>query len=172
MLLPPAWRPASAPGLACPDAAWRARAGPVGGGEAASGDGRAALAEALSAVGDRWSLLLVWTLLDGASRFSELLDATPGLAPSVLAQRLRSLVAGGVVRAEPYSERPTRLAYHLTERGAALAGPAALLAAWAGDAGARTPTHDACGSALEVRWYCPTCDSLAGVPEAEEVFEA
>ena len=152
----------------------RARRGAGGdaGGEAASGDARAALAEALSAVGDRWSLLLVWTLLDGPSRFSELLDATPGLAPSVLTQRLRRLVASGVVRAEPYSERPPRLTYRLTERGAALAGPAALLAAWAGPAGAWAPTHEACGSALEVRWYCPACDSLAGIPETEEVFEA
>lgn len=137
-----------------------------------SGDVRGALADALSVVGDRWSLLVVWTLLDGPSRFSELLEATPGLAPSVLTQRLRRLVASGVVRAEPYSHRPPRLTYRLTERGTALAGPATLLAAWAGDAGAWMPTHDACGGALEVRWYCPACESLAGLAETEELFEA
>ncbi len=65
---------------------------------------------------------------------------------------------------EPYSRRPVRHAYRLTERGADLAGVLRLLAHWeAHGAGspagaAEAPRHQACGTALEARWWCPTCD--------------
>ena len=65
--------------------------------------------------------------------------------------------------ARPYSERPPRAAYELTAEGKELAGALRLLAHW----GARhadpvaAPRHPACGTPLEIRWYCPTCDRLA-----------
>jgi hypothetical protein len=45
------------------------------------------LEEATARVGDRWTLLLVQALLEGPRRFNELLEALPGIAPNVLAQR-------------------------------------------------------------------------------------
>src|SRR5205807_6857565 len=53
--------------------------------------GRSALADALAAVGDRWTLLLIAALLDGPLRFGELQDEVVGIAPNVLSQRLRQL---------------------------------------------------------------------------------
>ena len=50
---------------------------------------RSALADALAAVGDRWTLLLVAALLDGPRRFGELQEEVAGIAPNVLTQRLR-----------------------------------------------------------------------------------
>ena len=50
-----------------------------------------ALAEALAAVGDRWTLLLIAALLEGPLRFGELQERLPGIAPNVLSQRLRHL---------------------------------------------------------------------------------
>jgi len=38
---------------------------------------RSALGEALDAVGDRWTLLVVEALLDGARRFNDLQEALP-----------------------------------------------------------------------------------------------
>ena len=61
------------------------------------------LAAALDSVGDRWTLLLVEALLDGARRFGELEEAVGGIAPNVLTQRLRRLESEGLVVAEPYS---------------------------------------------------------------------
>ena len=49
------------------------------------------LAAALERVGDRWSFLLVETLLDGSRRFNELIEQMPGLAPNILTDRLRRL---------------------------------------------------------------------------------
>jgi DNA-binding HxlR family transcriptional regulator len=116
--------------------------------------GRPALDEALRRVGDRWSLAVVAALLDGPRRYGELAEQLPGIAANTLAARLRQLEADGLVLARPYSERPRRFAYALTEEGAALAGVLDALEAWAGGDG---PVHDLCGTPLERRFYCPTC---------------
>src|SRR6187431_1930607 len=98
-----------------------------------------ALDAALHRVGDRWSLLLVEALLPGPQRFNQLLDGLDGLAPNILSARLKALEAEGILAARPYSQRPYRVAYVLTARGAELASALRLLAAWgaAGPGGRR-----------------------------------
>jgi DNA-binding HxlR family transcriptional regulator len=120
------------------------------------------LAEALARVGDRWTLLVVEALLGGPQRFNDLLDRLPGIAANILSERLKRLEREGLLVARPYSERPPRSAYQLTAEGGELAGALRLLASWgAGHAEeARTPAHPACGTPVEARWYCPTCDQL------------
>jgi DNA-binding HxlR family transcriptional regulator len=120
-----------------------------------------ALGAALDSVGDRWTLLLIETLLDGPRRFGDLQEELPGIAPNVLAGRLRRLEGEGLVLAEPYSERPRRFVYELTAGGRELAGALRLLADWGArhqEAG-EGPRHAACGGALEARWWCPTCEA-------------
>ncbi|HXX90324.1 MAG TPA: helix-turn-helix domain-containing protein [Acidimicrobiales bacterium] len=116
---------------------------------------------AMARVGDRWTLLVVEALLDGPRRFSDLEEAIPGIAPNVLSARLRRLERDGLVVAEPYSQRPPRLEYRITDTGRELAGALALLARWGAGGGAEDdigPHHRSCGTPLEARWYCPTCD--------------
>ena len=91
---------------------------------------RSPLGEALAAVGDRWTLLIVEALLDGSLRFGELEAAVEGIAPNILTQRLRRLEQEGLVVAHPYSERPRRFVYELTEGGRELAGALRLLSQW------------------------------------------
>ena len=123
----------------------------------------AALSDALDRVGDRWTLLVVAALLDGPRRFGDLQAALGGIATNVLTQRLRRLEQESLVVAQPYQRRPERFVYELTAAGRELAGALRLLAGW----GARQaedpdpPRHDACGTALEVRWWCPTCEAPA-----------
>ena len=120
------------------------------------------LAEALARVGDRWTLLVVEALLAGPRRFNDLLDQVPGIAANILSERLKRLEREGLLVARPYSERPPRAAYQLTAEGRELAGALRLLASWgAGHADpVQAPAHPACGTPVEVRWYCPTCDRL------------
>lgn len=132
-----------------------------------------ALSGALARVGDRWSLLIVESLLDGPRRFAELQAAVPGIATNVLAQRLRRLESDGVLIARPYSRRPVRYSYALTEAGRDLAGAARLLAQWSADHGggeADTPSHQTCGSPLVARWWCPTCDQHADGEPSDVVW--
>jgi DNA-binding HxlR family transcriptional regulator len=128
---------------------------------------RTPLDEALEAVGDRWSLLIVEALLDGPRRFGDLRDGLPGIAPNILSRRLRTLQDSGVVVARRYSERPPRASYELTEEGRALAGALRLLADWGArhSEAADPPRHAACGTPLEAVWWCPTCERPADEPE-------
>jgi DNA-binding HxlR family transcriptional regulator len=127
---------------------------------------RTPLHEAVGQIGDRWSLLVVDSLLIGPRRFGELLDEVDGLAPNILSRRLKQLEADGVIVAEPYSRRPLRHSYRLTAAGEELGGVLRLLARWAASRQGDAPggpaavglAHDACGTALEAQWYCPTCN--------------
>jgi DNA-binding HxlR family transcriptional regulator len=129
------------------------------------------LADALARVGDRWTLLLVGALMDGPRRFGDLQDDVPGIAPNILTQRLRHLEAEALVVARPYSERPPRMVYELSAAGRELAGALRLLADWgARHSDAAEPArHGACGTPLEVRWYCPTCERTVDEDEADEL---
>jgi DNA-binding HxlR family transcriptional regulator len=120
------------------------------------------LAEALASVGDRWTLLVVEALLAGPRRFNDLLAQIPGLAANILSERLKRLEREALLVARPYSERPPRVAYELTAEGRELAGALRLLARWGARHAdpAQAPRHASCGTPLEARWYCPTCDEL------------
>jgi DNA-binding HxlR family transcriptional regulator len=120
------------------------------------------LAEALARVGDRWTLLVVQALLPGPRRFNELLEDIPGIAASILSERLKRLERDALLVSRPYTERPARAAYQLTTEGRELVGALRLLAQWGARhaIAAEAPVHSACGTPLEARWYCPTCDHL------------
>ena len=129
------------------------------------------LADALARVGDRWTLLGVGALIDGPRRVGDLQEAVPGIAPNILSQRLRHLEREALVVARPYSERPPRMVYELSAAGRELAGALRLLADWgARNSEAAEPArHGACGTPLEVRWYCPTCERTVDEDEADEL---
>src|SRR5256885_17081686 len=135
-------------------------------------DPRAAspLADALALVGDRWTLQIVEALLDGPRRFNDLLDEVAGIAPNILTQRLRHLEREALVVAQPYSERPPRFVYELTSGGRELAGALRLLADWGARHGddAETLRHADCGTPLDARWYCPTCEVPVDDDDAED----
>jgi len=132
-----------------------------------------ALAGALARVGDRWSLLIVEALIEGPLRFGDIQQVVSGIATNVLSQRLRQLEADGVLMAHPYSRRPVRYSYQLTEAGRDLLGAARLLAQWSADHGAGradTPGHQPCGTPLIARWWCPTCEQVSDPGSEEAVW--
>ncbi len=135
---------------------------------------RSPLAEALDLVGDRWTLLIVSALMEGPRRFGDLQRELGGIAPNVLTTRLRQLEARRLVLAAPYSERPPRMVYELSAAGRDLAGVLRQLADWGArqHEGAQPPRHAACGTPMEARWYCPTCERPVEDDEAEELHFA
>jgi DNA-binding HxlR family transcriptional regulator len=134
----------------------------------------AALADALATVGDRWTLLVVAALLEGPRRFGELQEAVRGIAPNVLTQRLRQLERNALVIARPYSERPPRFEYELSAAGRELAGVLRLLAGWGARNAEETlaPRHQVCGTPMQARWWCPSCERAVGDDEDDEVLFA
>ena len=97
------------------------------------------LADALSRVGDRWTLLAIAALLSGPKRFNELSDELGGIAPNVLSARLKALTEQALAVARPYSERPPRFVYELSDSGRELAGALRLLADWGARAAGLVP---------------------------------
>jgi DNA-binding HxlR family transcriptional regulator len=83
------------------------------------------LAKGLDLIGDRWVLLVVRELLNGPRRYGELLDGLPGISTNLLAERLRTMQADGLV-AKTQSDR-----YALTERGEGLREVVHAIGRWA-----------------------------------------
>jgi DNA-binding HxlR family transcriptional regulator len=135
---------------------------------------RSALADALTTIGDRWTLLVVAELLDGPKRFGDLQQDVQGIAPNVLTQRLRQLERNALVIARPYSERPPRFVYELSSAGRELAGALRLIAGWGARnaEGSAGPRHGVCGTPMEARWWCPTCERTVDDNEDEELHFA
>ena len=74
------------------------------------------ITDALAIVGDRYALLVAREIRYGNTRFGEIAAAT-GAPRDVLTARLRKLEAAGIVERRPYSDRPLRHEYVLTEAG-------------------------------------------------------
>lgn len=83
---------------------------------------RCPAARTLDVIGERWTLLIVRELILGPKRYTDLLDALPGIGTNVLAGRLSDLRKAGVI-AKRTLPPPTPVAvYELTKAGEAL-GP-------------------------------------------------
>jgi len=51
----------------------------------------------LNLIGGKWKALILWNLLEGTMRYSELRRAVPDATPKMLTQQLRELEADGLV---------------------------------------------------------------------------
>jgi DNA-binding HxlR family transcriptional regulator len=77
------------------------------------------IANAARLLGDRWTLVILRDLADGAVRFSDLEDLSGGISPRTLADRLREMESQGLVSRESFREIPPRVQYSLTSKGLA-----------------------------------------------------
>jgi DNA-binding HxlR family transcriptional regulator len=83
-------------------------------------------------LGDRWSLLIIRDMmLQGARTYKELLECYEGIATNILADRLRRLVACGIIAAQPDSSDGRKLIYLLTAKGIDLAPVLTEMVLWA-----------------------------------------
>jgi DNA-binding HxlR family transcriptional regulator len=94
------------------------------------GDG-CGIAHALDLVGERWALLVVRELLLGPKRFTDLRDGLPNASPNVLAQRLRDLEQGAIVRRRKLPPPASSWIYELTDWGHELKPIVISLGKWA-----------------------------------------
>lgn len=88
------------------------------------------IASTLDLVGDRWTLVILRDLANGKRRFSEFLASPERIATNTLTARLAQMEADGLVRTQAYQEKPRRLEYRLTARGAALAPLLQAMCVW------------------------------------------
>ena len=74
------------------------------------------IARSLAVVGEPWSPLVIRDVFVGINRFDDI-QRDLGISRKVLAERLRHLVDEGMLEQRPYSERPPRHEYVLTDKG-------------------------------------------------------
>ena len=75
----------------------------------------------LSRVGDKWSMLILFTLENHPTlRFKELQRNIPDISQKMLTATLKALEADGLISREVFPEVPPRVEYALTEKGKSL----------------------------------------------------
>jgi DNA-binding HxlR family transcriptional regulator len=80
------------------------------------GDG-CPVAGALQLVGDKWTMLVVRDLFQGARRTTELLAALHPISSRTLVGRLRDMERDALIERHDYGGSPPHVEYVLTERG-------------------------------------------------------
>ena len=88
----------------------------------------------LSRVGDKWSMLILFTLESHPTiRFKELQRNIPDISQKILTTTLKTLEADGLVKREVFPEVPPRVEYSLTAKGLSLLPLIDNLLTWASD---------------------------------------
>src|SRR6266481_5756442 len=122
---------------------------------------------ALNAIGDRWTLLILRDAFLGLRRFEQWQQHLR-IARQLLADRLRLLVAQGVLSRTQYQAHPPRYDYRLTAMGRDLYALALMIRGWERrwgtgvDAmvGEVTLFHRSCGSKTEPQCVCAKCGEV------------
>jgi DNA-binding HxlR family transcriptional regulator len=106
----------------------------------------------LARVGDAWSMLILRDAGFGLTRFDQF-RVSLGIAPNILARRLKALAEAGLLTRTRYSEKPPRDEYVITEAGRDFLPVLQAIAGWARrhhGAGVMTQLVDAeTGQAIE-----------------------
>jgi DNA-binding HxlR family transcriptional regulator len=83
-------------------------------------------------LGDRWSLLIIRDMmLRGFRTYKEFMECYEGIATNILADRLRKLIAHGIITAKPDPSDGRKLIYTLTAKGIDLAPVLTEMVLWA-----------------------------------------
>ncbi|MEV5356703.1 helix-turn-helix domain-containing protein [Streptomyces sp. NPDC093516] len=119
------------------------------------------IADTLTLVGEKYSLLVLREVCLGNGRFDQLVRNI-GAPRDILATRLRRLVDAGILAKHLYSERPQRFEYRPTRAGLELEPVLLTLMAW-GDRHLRADgdrpmvLEHSCGRALAPVVTCRAC---------------
>jgi DNA-binding HxlR family transcriptional regulator len=132
------------------------------------------VAKALEVIGERWSLLIVRSVMHGNRRFGEIQESL-GIARNVLTTRLQRLVDEQILERRAYSESPPRYEYFLTQKGLDLWPALIALLNW-GDRYSPEPggpkrliVHKQCGGTVSERGICETCGKVLTARDAIQV---
>jgi DNA-binding HxlR family transcriptional regulator len=135
------------------------------------------VAKTLELIGERWSALIIRDVFQGRRRFSEM-QRGMGIARNVLASRLQRLVDAGILERRPYSERPERYEYFLTEKGLDLWPVMVALMHWGdkhlprpGGPPVRLVHRGECGGEIDEHRICSRCGERLQVRDSRAVFD-
>jgi len=86
---------------------------------------------AVEVIGRRWTGAILSAMLNGATRFTDIVHSVPGLSDRLLSERLKELECEGIVERRVHPETPVRIEYMMTDKGRALSSVTNAIADWA-----------------------------------------
>ncbi len=89
--------------------------------------------QALDRIADKWTCLVVYSLLDGPLRHGTLKRTIQGVSQKMLTQTLRSMERDGLVERSVIDVMPPHVEYSLTPLGRTLSDPLVAICRWAMD---------------------------------------
>ncbi|MBG52174.1 MAG: helix-turn-helix transcriptional regulator [Alphaproteobacteria bacterium] len=134
--------------------------------------GSSPLFRAFRILGDGWTFFILREAFFGVRRFEDFLQAL-AIPRARLTERLSWLVEEGVLRKRPYSDRPVRFEYLLSERGHDVYSMTLMMKDW-GDRWRRSKPrpslqliHRSCGKRLHPKLVCSACAQPFGLDDLE-----
>ncbi len=86
---------------------------------------------AVELIGRRWTGAILSSMLNGATRFTDIVHSVPGLSDRLLSERLKELECEGIVERRVHPETPVRIEYMMTEKGRDLTSVTSAISCWA-----------------------------------------
>lgn len=126
------------------------------------------LSHGLMVLGDRWTVAVLMGAFTGVQRFDDW-QLRLSIPRPTLADRLKALVALGLLRQRAYQQRPARFAYQLTRAGLKLYDPVLMIWMWEKRWGVRRASlpekllHCGCGHHFVPVLSCSHCGNKAGM---------
>jgi DNA-binding HxlR family transcriptional regulator len=99
----------------------------------------------LAMIGGRWKIPIIFHLLAGRKRFTELARALDGVTQKMLTQQLREMERNGLVERKVFAQVPPKVEYSLTHLGISLSPVVDAMCQW----GERNGAHNAPRKARE-----------------------
>jgi DNA-binding HxlR family transcriptional regulator len=84
----------------------------------------------LAMIGGRWKIPIIFHLLAGRQRFTELARALNGVTQKMLTQQLREMERNGLVARKVYAQVPPKVEYSLTDLGVSLRPVVGAMCRW------------------------------------------
>ncbi|MFB6454280.1 winged helix-turn-helix transcriptional regulator [Chitinophaga sp. Hz27] len=84
----------------------------------------------LSLIGGRWKPVILWRLLAGKMRYTELRKSINGISERVLVLQLREMETDGLIQRAVYPEVPPRVEYEITALGASMEPILEIMSDW------------------------------------------
>ncbi len=84
-------------------------------------------------IGGKYKALILWHLMNGVLRFSELRKLVPQATPKMLTQQLRELEEDKLIQREVYPVVPPKVEYSLSEFGRSIIPILDVMCSWGKD---------------------------------------